>query len=529
MSPAAAALITSLLEPLPGPSPCGVQLDVDSEDDLLWLQDQIEKTTAFGEGEIDWAGILRRSTRLLSERSKDWALVCYAARAMYHGDGLDGLAAGLEVLKESAQRYWKQMHPAIPSGLRKRANLLDWLITGLADDLARRSATAGETEAIQKARGLLKEIDALLAESLGAAYPGVRLLRDALERQEAMAQPAEPAAAVETAPASEAAAAPVAVPAAEFPPPIGDADTADAVLSKCRQGLFAACDALQAADGAAPRPYRLRRLAAWMNFDGALPSEEGRIGAVGPDAGEAERLRSVLGRDAKGVLDEAESRLSVYPLWLDLQQLAGAALARLGPSHEAAREAVRAETAALLRRVPGLCDLAFANGAPLADATTRAWIEEELGETAPADPRGAPAQTGEGPLAQAVSQAGELAGRGAIEESLEVFDKALHGLAGGRERFLWRLAAARHLARVGQAALALDLLESLDREAAAHGLETWEPDLCAEVLQAVLQVGKKGRGKKGPPAPLLLERMPELTKRLARFDLVAALRLSKER
>jgi type VI secretion system protein VasJ len=226
-------------------------------------------------------------------------------------------------------------------------------------------------------------------------------------------------------------------------------------------------------------------------------------------------------------LNEAEGRLQIHPLWLDLQQMACAALERLGPSHHAARQTVIQETRAFLGRFAGLRDLQFENGVPLADETTLAFIDRELREEEPAAPAPAAVQ-GNDRLAEAVARAEELAGRGEIEKSLEVFHHGLRTISGGRERFLWRLATARHCARLGQTALALDLLDGLDGEGADRGLEAWEPELSAEVLQTALQLGKKGRARKGPPIPMVTERMPELNKRLARLDLLAALRMTSK-
>ena len=526
MSPVTSELVTSLLQPIPGLQPCGARLDVDADADYLWIQDEVEKTGAFASGTVDWAGIVERSTRLLAGRSKDWGLACYVVRGLYHRDACPGLIAGLEFLVEGAQRYWKEMHPLLPAGARKRVNVLEWLVAGLADDLARKPPASTEVPTLKAARELLARLDGILGEGLGAAYPGTRLLREALERSERQAEPETaqgPASAEGPQPAAVAAESP-----AEFPPPIGNPDVADAVLSRCRKGMFAACDALHAQDSAAPRPYRVRRIAAWMNFTDAPPSEAGRIGAAGPDGGEAARLRAVLSKDPLGVLNEAEGRLQTFPLWLDLQQMTCAALERLGPSHRAAREAVIQECRAFLARMPGLRDLKFSNDVALADDTTCAFIERELREEEGAADAPVAAAPGNDRLAEAVGRAGELAGRGEIEKSLEIFDEGLRGIASGRERFLWRLAAARHCAGTGQTSLALDLLEGLDREAAERGLEAWEPELGADVLNAALQLGKKGRARKGPPIPLVTERMPELSKRLARLDLLAALRMSSK-
>src|SRR5207249_3781260 len=201
---------------------------------------------------------------------------------------------------------------------------------------------------------------------------------------------------------------------------------------------------------AAAPPPPLRRAAAGINSPSPPPAEGGRGGARGPEGGGAARLRDVLAKDPKGVLSEAEGRLQAYPLWLDLQQMACAALLKLGSSHQAAREAVIQETRGFLGRFPDLKELSFSNDVPLADETTRAFIERELREEESAGPAPAGAAPANDRLTEAAARAGELAGRGEIEKSLEVFHEGLRATASGRERFQWRLAAARHCARVGQ-------------------------------------------------------------------------------
>src|SRR2546425_12325490 len=133
MSPVASELVTSLLQPIPGPQPCGTVLDIDVDSDFLWIQDEIEKTGAFASGQVDWAGILDRSTRLLAGRSKDWGLACYVVRGLYHRDGCAGLLAGLELLHPGTQRLWEEEPPVPPAGTREPGQ-------GLGSALCRRAA-----------------------------------------------------------------------------------------------------------------------------------------------------------------------------------------------------------------------------------------------------------------------------------------------------------------------------------------------------------------------------------------------------
>src|SRR5207247_2623108 len=101
--------------------------------------------------------------------------------------------------------------------------LLDWLVTGLADDLGGRAAGPSDVEHLKRARESLSVLDERLDEGLAKSYPGVRLLRDALSALEEGVQSAEvPAPVVEETPAAPGpeTAAPQAPASEAFPPPI---------------------------------------------------------------------------------------------------------------------------------------------------------------------------------------------------------------------------------------------------------------------------------------------------------------------
>jgi type VI secretion system protein VasJ len=345
--------------------------------------------------------------------------------------------------------------------------------------------------------------------------------------QKAAPPKSEPAAPGVAAPAGAAAQT---VTVVEFPPPMESPADADRVLSKCREGILLAADKLAPMDGPDPRPYILRRMAAWMNITGTPPSEEGRLGISGPDGEESQRLRSALATDVKGVLTVAEGNLLSYPLWLDLQHLVYLSLQRLGVEHIPASEAVKMEAKALIERLPGIEELSFSNGTALADEETRAWIAAELKAAGSAEPPLSEEVDDEAPgkLAQAIQTARELAGKGKIDESLELFRDGINEAGKGRERFLWRLAVARHCIGVGKRFLALDILEGLDQEARESDLDRWEPQLCVDVLRSIKEIAN-AKPKKGNIAEEIVRRMPDLDRRLARLDVVEAVRAGKDR
>lgn len=512
-----------LLETTAAEPPCGPALDWYEDEDLIWLAGQIDRTSGAPPLPVDWADIQERATKLLA-RSKDWVLFCLVARSLAHREGTTGIGAGIELLRLAAEKFWPDMHPklALPhdAGRARRANYLTWVVQGIADALASGLIPVGQATESNTVQEQLDRLDALIRPMVPEkTYAGAERLRKALESSPK----------VKFAPSGpETDAHPGGL---EFPPPIVSAEAAEAVVVKIRAGLFATADFLQKEDGADPKAFRLRRLAAWLDFDRAPALEKGKLLVRGPEVELCARLRSALESDPRGVLQEAEAALQSYPLWIDANHLSFLALRRSGAARAAACDSIRDETLAFVRRMPGLLDLAFADEVPLADPDTRSWLEAELAKVG-GTPRGevtSSAAVEQDGLAQAERAAREAVARGELDQSFEIFGHGIRENAAGRERFRWRLAAARHAGRNGRPDLALDLLEGLDREARDMGLERWEPELCAEVLLAALGVGNKVRGRREKVSSDVLERFPDIQKRLASIDLIAAVGLAWDR
>lgn len=518
---------TGVATPPPGPP-----LDWDETEDLLWIKAEIEKSTLIGREAVpvDWAGIVQRASGFLSQTT-DWILVAATARASVHADGFDALPRSLETLTTTARTAWATMHPALPRGLTRRTNYLSWFVDGVAEVVNSGSVAATSYDQVKASLDGLSALDEVLRPQMGTSYPGVRVLRDALKAALEKTTPAAPAAAARpTESRPEAATAPPAV--AEFPPPIDNIDTADRVLTKARAALFAVADARQSADAADAMAYRLRRLAAWLRQTTELAlNESGRLaGLQGPAADEHEHLRGALESDHKGVVTVAEQLLERYPLWLDANYLSFLALSRGGPAFRAAADTVRAETVALVVRLPKLLALEFSDEVPVASPDTRDWLQAELGkqssvESSTASVAASSAQ--DDVLIAAERVAAERAAQGEVDESFAVLDDGIRAANSGRERFQWRLLSGRHAGKVGRVDLAADLLIGLHREAKELRLDVWEPGLWAAVLTSILELGKKGRRERLAPEVQTL--LPDLEQQLSRLDLMAAVRLSKER
>lgn len=113
--------------PIPGASPCGESLRYDE----LWatLEVEVGKLDNLSGGEVDWRAVEQGASTLLAERGKDLLLMSWLTRALWHRDGMAGLAAGLETYRDLLATFWEGVHP---QRVRARRGALEWLSEKLA-------------------------------------------------------------------------------------------------------------------------------------------------------------------------------------------------------------------------------------------------------------------------------------------------------------------------------------------------------------------------------------------------------------
>ena len=179
------------------------------------------------------------------------------------------------------------------------------------------------------------------------------------------------------------------------------------------------------------------------------------------------------GQDWPRLLVLAEALVPGQPFWLDPHRLAAESLEAL--DRREAAQAVTQEVRALVLRMPGLLQLACADGSPCADEATRLWIQGPA-QPGPADP-----------LAPLLAQASALTARGEPAQAVAVLAAGARAAVSARLAFRCRLALLPCLAQQNHGkvieALSRDLLAELDTVRLPH----WEPDLALAGLQAVLQ------------------------------------------
>ena len=109
--------IESLLAPLAGDAPCGVNLEYDPAFQTLQEAASGKPERQYGSTIIaaeppDWPAV-REQALALAARTRDLRVAVWLARGAARVDGLAGAVQGLQLLRGLLERYWQTVHPLL--------------------------------------------------------------------------------------------------------------------------------------------------------------------------------------------------------------------------------------------------------------------------------------------------------------------------------------------------------------------------------------------------------------------------------
>ncbi|MCY1060193.1 TssA family type VI secretion system protein [Nannocystis sp. SCPEA4] len=462
--------VASLLRPLTGASPTGVELD-HRDERFRGVLGELDKLGSMS-SDPDWSRVMSSAEALLTNKTKDLRLAVALARAWWEGKhGETNLVHGVRLVAGLVAEFWPALHPA-PSDRPERFDALDlfavwiderWSSAALALPVPDRAAVAEALTGLCSAVGEALHDD---APDLSACERLVHALQRSLPVAAPEPEP-EPEPEPAAAPEPPKAAPPVARPAPTAPriapdtsPDPTTADDALTFLKGLRARTLTAASLLRRVDPAAALAYRLARQTVWQHLDDLTPDSKGRLPWAPPHRRDVDALdRLTRAQQWDELIDLCEDTLPAQPLWLDLQRHAANALAQRG--HLVARRAVEHELRGLLVRLPALGEHRFNDGTAVADNLTRTWLAELAGG-------------GDGPAS--IARPTDPAGLQAAAERA----------ASGRERFLLRRDLARACLASGRGDVAAGLLAALRDEAHRHDLAVWEPELLVACLSELV-------------------------------------------
>jgi len=476
---------TALLEgigrqPVNAVRPAGSEVREDPRFEALQLE--IGKMSDPGaDGQTDWQRVGQLASQLLADKGKDLLVASYLGGALLQGDGLPGLAMGLQVMGDMVEHFWDTLYPPV-ARLRARRNAIEWL-------LDRAVLAAEELNWI----GLDPQPAALVAELLAGARrlddhlrakdedgPSMLKLLSLLDKipvaEEAPTVVLSPAPTA-SAPVSAASGAPAPPAFAALAAPAGDMAAA---LGLALDHLNQLADAMMAADIQDARAYRVSRFVNWGGLDALPPADNGLTKIAPPIAQVVMALQRMQEEDPEpqDAIRFAETQLPAFPFWLDLQALCAAGLARLGESGAAARGEVERATRELLQRLPSLESLSFASGLPFASARTLEWVGTLV--QVPAAPEGDTPKSKDNGLGAAMAKARALAANGELEAAVTLVQRTIDRAPDAPARLRAQIALCQLLSAYREGRVPAPFAHRIVEQIRRHDLDRWDPTLAVE-------------------------------------------------
>jgi type VI secretion system protein VasJ len=422
--------------------------------------------------------------------------------------------------------FWETLYPEA-NRMRGRINAFLWLAEKGGAAVERKGPRFQEAEVIRACAEKIEILEKSMGERLGTDSPGLGGLRRAIDQRlkdvETQETRESPGGQVSTAEASislATSATPV------ISGEIASRDDAEKVLEGTVALLRKSASFIRGVEPEAPWPYRMVRALTWVRLDQVPPSNGGETQVPPPPAHLAEQFQALSEKAAwKELLEQAESQVQEFPFWLDLHRHSALALARLGPSFAAAKEAMSAEVRTLLQRLPALMDCRFSDGTPFAAADTRSWIEKELGLSGVGSVP--PASSGEEGdwVAEVRKETDRLLVDGKVKEAIALYHGRIAEAPVSRDRFILRLELARISLQSGFPRLAFSQLDALDREIDRFGLEEWDPPLVLNVLRVFWSVLKRLKEEVRDGGAEWDHRAETVRARICRLDPIMALEM----
>jgi type VI secretion system protein VasJ len=507
------------LEPVSAASPGGISVRYDPE--FEQLSAEIAKMESVTTVAIDWALVAQLSASILKTKSKDYRAAGYLVLALFQIDKFAGLVSGLKMYEGLVRNFWETGFPE-KARIRGRIGALEWLRDRLGSALTRDARSSASDELILELEKSTQSFLSALTEFFADQSPSFTDFHAAVELRAKEVR--SRASAAERAKEEEARRA-EAVASGE----VSQVADADRVIEECREKLSKVALFLYRAEPSEPLAYRLSRSITW-GWLVSLPSNDNGATFIPPVPADALRRCNTFAENKNwhAIVDETESEFFDRVFAFDLQRWCVRALGELGESYAGPRQAILAELAGLVKRLPEITDLRFNDGSSFADSQTKAWIKNEVVPTS--SPAGAPNPAGETAASQETSEPMEAAAKarrlladGKLQEAMGLFKDGIAKSSLSKLRFLWRLQLAKLCMEAGKLQLALPQLTSLDEDVRRFSLEEWEPGLSLEVIQQLYVCRQKlSAGLQDRPSDLE-NQLAQLYQRLCKLDVNAAL------
>ena len=358
----------------------GAPAGVDAADipEFADITQEIARIGLGGVRAVDWGRVAANAVLILRERSKNLRVAAYLAYGLYETRGLKGLGVGIGVIADMCDAFWDDLHPPL-GRLRGRVLAMEWLAERVLAALDR-GDTKMDASDCESALGQTERLVATLTgrcadagDAMNRLVPVLRARRDTLVRTADARRRLDEASLLRTASASSVEARTTGAQRSRVSDDQAARRERDRSVREVGRSMLEAARDLRNGDIADVRAYTLQRAAIWLPVRDLPPSIDDRTELPPPAAEVRGAIAAAMtAGDSAGALSMCEDAATDSLFWFDAHRIAAEALSAMG--HAPAARAVRAQTGALLRRLPGLGDLRFNDGTPFAQPVTRQWL-----------------------------------------------------------------------------------------------------------------------------------------------------------
>ena len=477
-------------------------------------------------GGCDWDAVRNRSISVLKNKCKDIRVISFLALVFLKNSNWEELADLFEGLALLSVNGVAPLHPEREVA---KNNAIKWLgDLKFADALNDKKPVETDHDHCVRLVNALESFKTVCAAGFTGGSPFPSAFLKAAQGWQKVSQP-KPA---ETAPVPASAGA--AAVASYGAGTSNVAVTAEPLDTPKQAQLLVRKAATALIDKEPQRPmgYRIMRAVRWDMLEKVPPSEGGKTQLPAPRAEQRAYFATLLSqKDWKNILEKGEKAFTgeANHVWLDLQRLIVTACKELGDQYADVRQALIAECAALVRRIPGLLELTFVDGTPFCDGATKDWIAAELKSSGQGTESSTSAAQSESQSKVAIEQkeVNAMLATGSVGKALDYLHGAIRNSSNERDNFRRSQLLSTILISAKQPDIAVSILESLNSKISAYHLDTWDPELAVEAWTILYKAYGLSKNNKTPPIQIALqEKQNTILGNISRIDPTKAFSLT---
>lgn len=465
---------------------------------------------------VQWSLVSQNATELLESVSKDYLVVSYLICALLEHKGLKGLLDGIICLEEIVRKYWDEAYPSVQR-LRARTNAFAWLADQLEIRLNNISASSVELEHVEYLESSLRRVCDMLNIHLKEDVPSFSFLFSDIQKiKKKLSQTSEEGRAAKIEVKKDSTESIVGTQSVVNQAEEKPEEILDTVESSKKQANTSRSDTplvsdfqsisvldekeikvylknlcknmidtamkIRANEPFDPLSFRLMRSGLYLSYEAAPNVDKNELTFVTcPSDSFLNQINSLEKNEKWEVLiGTCESALPRNRFFLNLHRLVAHGLKNL--ERVTAYDAVVAGVLNLVRRMPTLLELKFANGTPFADEKTREWIRDTIVVSG-----SAPQQLGKNRPVVTIENQSDIStytnSSNDLTTAAQYSSELQNSNANGSEYFRARLELARKALDSGALGFASATLSELFDEGARRDLRTWEPSLYSHVCE----------------------------------------------